>query len=106
MGFQEQFLELLFRFHGTLRRLQLQEPEYVLMAAMALFSPGEHPKAQKLLLLHPWPNSQPCESTHKPGFVFKPSLHPFDTVGARLTQPVLPCPPSYRQAWGYPEGGD
>lgn len=41
VGFQEEFLELLFRFHGTLRRLQLQEPEYVLMAAMALFSPGE-----------------------------------------------------------------
>ncbi|XP_047561253.1 nuclear receptor subfamily 1 group I member 3 isoform X3 [Lutra lutra] len=39
-GFQEDFLELLFRFHATLRRLQLQEPEYVLMAAMALFSPG------------------------------------------------------------------
>ncbi|XP_045311244.1 nuclear receptor subfamily 1 group I member 3 isoform X1 [Leopardus geoffroyi] len=39
VGFQEQFLELLFRFHGTLRRLQLQEPEYVLMAATALFSP-------------------------------------------------------------------
>ncbi|XP_006907914.1 nuclear receptor subfamily 1 group I member 3 [Pteropus alecto] len=39
VGFQKEFLELLFRFHGTLRRLQLQEPEYVLMAAMALFSP-------------------------------------------------------------------
>ncbi|XP_054549506.1 nuclear receptor subfamily 1 group I member 3 [Talpa occidentalis] len=39
-GFQEEFLELLFRFHGTLRRLQLQEPEYVLMAAMSLFSPA------------------------------------------------------------------
>ncbi|KAF5918308.1 hypothetical protein HPG69_006091 [Diceros bicornis minor] len=39
VGFQEEYLELLFRFHGTLRRLQLQEPEYVLMAAMALFSP-------------------------------------------------------------------
>ncbi|XP_059001052.1 nuclear receptor subfamily 1 group I member 3 isoform X1 [Mustela lutreola] len=38
-GFQQDFLELLFHFHGTLRRLQLQEPEYVLMAAMALFSP-------------------------------------------------------------------
>uniref|UniRef100_A0A8D2CW21 Nuclear receptor subfamily 1 group I member 3 n=1 Tax=Sciurus vulgaris TaxID=55149 RepID=A0A8D2CW21_SCIVU len=38
-GFQEEFLELIFRFHGTLKRLQLQEPEYVLMAAMALFSP-------------------------------------------------------------------
>ncbi|XP_077743372.1 nuclear receptor subfamily 1 group I member 3 isoform X2 [Canis aureus] len=38
-GFQEEFLELLFRFHGTLKRLQLQEPEYVLLAAMALFSP-------------------------------------------------------------------
>ncbi|XP_015347423.1 nuclear receptor subfamily 1 group I member 3 isoform X1 [Marmota marmota marmota] len=39
-GFQEEFLELVFRFHGTLKRLQLQEPEYVLMAAMALFSPA------------------------------------------------------------------
>ncbi|XP_045732725.1 nuclear receptor subfamily 1 group I member 3 [Mirounga angustirostris] len=39
VGFQEEFLELLFRFHATLRRFQLQEPEYVLMAAMALFSP-------------------------------------------------------------------
>ncbi|KAM8897101.1 nuclear receptor subfamily 1 group I member 3 [Lycaon pictus] len=39
-GFQEEFLELLFRFHGTLKRLQLQEPEYVLLAAMALFSPA------------------------------------------------------------------
>ncbi|XP_045839025.1 nuclear receptor subfamily 1 group I member 3 isoform X3 [Meles meles] len=38
-GFREDFLELLLRFHATLRRLQLQEPEYVLMAAMALFSP-------------------------------------------------------------------
>lgn len=41
VGFQEEFLELLFHFHGTLRRLHLQEPEYVLMAAMALFSPGK-----------------------------------------------------------------
>uniref|UniRef100_A0A8C2NBM6 NR LBD domain-containing protein n=1 Tax=Capra hircus TaxID=9925 RepID=A0A8C2NBM6_CAPHI len=39
VGFQEEFLEFLFGFHRTLRRLQLQEPEYVLMAAMALFSP-------------------------------------------------------------------
>ncbi|EHB13637.1 Nuclear receptor subfamily 1 group I member 3 [Heterocephalus glaber] len=38
-GFQRDFLEGFFRFHGTLRQLQLQEPEYVLMAAMALFSP-------------------------------------------------------------------
>ncbi|XP_050614244.1 nuclear receptor subfamily 1 group I member 3 isoform X6 [Macaca thibetana thibetana] len=42
VGFQVEFLELLFHFHGTLRKLQLQEPEYVLLAAMALFSPGEH----------------------------------------------------------------
>lgn len=41
VGLQKEFLELIFRFHGTLRRLQLQEPEYVLMAATALFSPGE-----------------------------------------------------------------
>lgn len=39
VGFQDEFIELVIRFHGTLKRLQLQEPEYVLMAAMALFSP-------------------------------------------------------------------
>ncbi|XP_012658100.1 nuclear receptor subfamily 1 group I member 3 isoform X4 [Otolemur garnettii] len=39
VGFEVEFLELLFHFHGTLRRLQLQKPEYVLLAAMALFSP-------------------------------------------------------------------
>ncbi|XP_023555556.1 nuclear receptor subfamily 1 group I member 3 isoform X2 [Octodon degus] len=39
VGFQRDYLEFVFRFHGTLRRLQLQEPEYVLLAAMALFSP-------------------------------------------------------------------
>ncbi|KAL4673436.1 hypothetical protein H8959_017370 [Pygathrix nigripes] len=37
-----EFLELLFHFHGTLRKLQLQEPEYVLLAAMALFSPAPY----------------------------------------------------------------
>ncbi|XP_055443335.1 nuclear receptor subfamily 1 group I member 3 [Bubalus kerabau] len=42
VGFQEEFLEFLFGFHRTLRRLQLQEPEYVLMAAMALFSPAPY----------------------------------------------------------------
>ncbi|XP_073903755.1 nuclear receptor subfamily 1 group I member 3 isoform X2 [Castor canadensis] len=41
-GFQVEFLEILFRFHGTLKRLQLQEPEYVLMAATALFSPAPY----------------------------------------------------------------
>ncbi|XP_045403129.1 nuclear receptor subfamily 1 group I member 3 isoform X1 [Lemur catta] len=39
VGFQVEYLELVFRFHGTLRQLQLREPEYVLLAAMALFSP-------------------------------------------------------------------
>ncbi|XP_063128655.1 nuclear receptor subfamily 1 group I member 3 isoform X3 [Rattus norvegicus] len=38
-GFQYEFLELIIHFHKTLKRLQLQEPEYALMAAMALFSP-------------------------------------------------------------------
>lgn len=38
-GFQYEFLELIFHFHKTLKGLKLQEPEYVLMAAMALFSP-------------------------------------------------------------------
>ncbi|XP_010614905.1 nuclear receptor subfamily 1 group I member 3 isoform X4 [Fukomys damarensis] len=47
VGFQRDFLELFFRFHGTLRQLQLQEPEYVLMAAMALFSPDRPGVTQK-----------------------------------------------------------
>ncbi|XP_019061427.1 nuclear receptor subfamily 1 group I member 3 isoform X6 [Fukomys damarensis] len=38
-GFQEEFMELAVGFHRTLKRLQLQVPEYVLMAAIALFSP-------------------------------------------------------------------
>nr|XP_021502799.1 nuclear receptor subfamily 1 group I member 3 isoform X2 [Meriones unguiculatus] len=38
-GFQYDFVEVIFRFHITLKRLRLQEPEYVLMAALALFSP-------------------------------------------------------------------
>ncbi|XP_023580897.1 nuclear receptor subfamily 1 group I member 3 isoform X1 [Trichechus manatus latirostris] len=43
VGFQVEFLDSFFHFHETLRRLQLQEPEYVLMAAMALFSPAPYP---------------------------------------------------------------
>ncbi|XP_068926619.1 nuclear receptor subfamily 1 group I member 3 [Petaurus breviceps papuanus] len=39
VGFQEQFLDVMSRFHVTLKRLKLQEPEYALMAALALFSP-------------------------------------------------------------------
>ncbi|KAM6165509.1 nuclear receptor subfamily 1 group I member 3-like isoform 2-T2 [Erethizon dorsatum] len=39
-GFQKEFMKLILRFHGTLRRLRLQETEYVLMAALALFSPA------------------------------------------------------------------
>lgn len=39
VGFQNEFIELLYQFHTTMKRLELQEPEYVLMAAMALFSP-------------------------------------------------------------------
>ncbi|XP_007945932.1 nuclear receptor subfamily 1 group I member 3 [Orycteropus afer afer] len=47
VGFQAEFMDLLFRFHGTLRRLKLQEPEYVLMAAMALFSPDRSGVTQR-----------------------------------------------------------
>uniref|UniRef100_A0ABI7XWW1 Nuclear receptor subfamily 1 group I member 3 n=1 Tax=Felis catus TaxID=9685 RepID=A0ABI7XWW1_FELCA len=92
VGFQEQFLELLFRFHGTLRRLQLQEPEYVLMAAMALFSPGERPQSPEGRL-RLCPRSQPREPTHDRGSVFKPSLGPFRMAGPRPTPPVLPRHP-------------
>ncbi|XP_071332426.1 nuclear receptor subfamily 1 group I member 2 isoform X2 [Trachinotus anak] len=38
-GFQPLLLEPLFKFHHTLRKLGLQEEEYVLMQAMSLFSP-------------------------------------------------------------------
>eukprot|EP00072_Mus_musculus_P030867 XP_006496695.1 PREDICTED: nuclear receptor subfamily 1 group I member 3 isoform X6 [Mus musculus] len=38
-GFQYEFLESILHFHKNLKGLHLQEPEYVLMAATALFSP-------------------------------------------------------------------
>ncbi|XP_069584932.1 nuclear receptor subfamily 1 group I member 3 isoform X3 [Ranitomeya imitator] len=38
-GFQRIFLEPLLKFHITLRNLKLHEAEYVLMQALALFSP-------------------------------------------------------------------
>ncbi|XP_059199057.1 nuclear receptor subfamily 1 group I member 2 isoform X2 [Centropristis striata] len=38
-GFQPLLLEPLLRFHHTLRKLGLQEEEYVLMSALSLFSP-------------------------------------------------------------------
>ena len=59
VGFQYEFLELIIHFHKTLKGLQLQEPEYALMAAMAHFSPGENnPKAEELRPRHLHPNSQ------------------------------------------------
>lgn len=59
----------------------------MLMAAMALFSPGEHP---------PKPRSF-CSST--------PAQTP--SPGESLPAPSHPShPTSSRQAWGYPEGGD
>ncbi|KAM6219287.1 nuclear receptor subfamily 1 group I member 3 isoform 2-T2 [Rhynchocyon petersi] len=54
VGFQVEYLDLIFRFHGTLRRLQLQKPEYVLMAAVALFSPGPPHPVPHLTLLAPY----------------------------------------------------
>ncbi|XP_055993772.1 nuclear receptor subfamily 1 group I member 3 [Sorex fumeus] len=39
VGFQEDFLDLLLRFHRALRALQLQKAEYLLLATVALFSP-------------------------------------------------------------------
>ncbi|XP_028991924.1 nuclear receptor subfamily 1 group I member 2 isoform X2 [Betta splendens] len=38
-GFQQLLLEPLFKFHHTLRKLGLQEEEYVLVQALTLFSP-------------------------------------------------------------------
>ncbi|XP_070694236.1 nuclear receptor subfamily 1 group I member 2 [Pempheris klunzingeri] len=45
-GFQPLLLEPLFKFHHTLRKLGLQEEEYVLMQAMSLFSP-DRPDVQR-----------------------------------------------------------
>ncbi|XP_027621986.1 nuclear receptor subfamily 1 group I member 3 isoform X1 [Tupaia chinensis] len=104
-GFQADFLELLFGFHGKLRRLQLQEPEYVLMAAVALFSPGEHlPNPRNV-----------CSTTSALLSSMNPSI-PYTcrgslTVGA-LGRPspaphlVLPSFLSYRPARSYPARGD
>ncbi|KAL1769697.1 nuclear receptor subfamily 1 group I member 3 isoform X1 [Sigmodon hispidus] len=39
VGFQHEYIESVFHFHEALKKLQLQEPEYVLMAVMALFAP-------------------------------------------------------------------
>lgn len=48
VGFQYEFLELIIHFHKALKGLQLQEPEYALLAAMALFSPDlESPKEKR-----------------------------------------------------------
>lgn len=100
-GFQEEFLELLFRFHATLRRLQLQEPEYVLMAAMALFSPGEHP---------PKPRSF-CSSTstQTPSPVNPPALSS-NPAWVQLWLQALPAPtcpsrpPVLQTGLGLPRG--
>uniref|UniRef100_A0A8C0JAK3 Nuclear receptor subfamily 1 group I member 3 n=1 Tax=Chelonoidis abingdonii TaxID=106734 RepID=A0A8C0JAK3_CHEAB len=40
-GFQQIYLEPLLKFHISLRKLRLHEAEYVLLLAIALFSPGE-----------------------------------------------------------------
>lgn len=50
-GFQPLLLEPLLKFHHTLRKLGLQEEEYVLMQAMSLFSPG----SRKSSSVHPSP---------------------------------------------------
>ncbi|XP_041857486.1 nuclear receptor subfamily 1 group I member 2 [Melanotaenia boesemani] len=38
-GFQLSFIEPIYKFHHTLRKLDLQEEEYVIIQAMSLFSP-------------------------------------------------------------------
>uniref|UniRef100_A0A8C3FRA7 Nuclear receptor subfamily 1 group I member 3 n=1 Tax=Chrysemys picta bellii TaxID=8478 RepID=A0A8C3FRA7_CHRPI len=40
-GFQQIYLEPLLKFHISLKKLRLHEAEYVLLLAIALFSPGE-----------------------------------------------------------------
>lgn len=49
-GFQPLLLEPLLRFHHTLRKLGLQEEEYVLIQAMSLFSP-DRPGVQQHSLI-------------------------------------------------------
>lgn len=89
-GFQEEFLELLFRFHATLRRLQLQEPEYVLMAAMALFSPGERPPKPRSFCSST--STQTPSPVNPSGFVFKPGLGPAVAAGPARPHLSFPSP--------------
>lgn len=112
VGFQDEFLDFIFHFHGTLRRLQLQEPEYVLMAAMALFSPGENSKPRNEgptlsgqtrsslnLSIPDDPASRPTAQIYTLGTVRVPSppLHRY---------PALPSSLFHRQAWSHPERRD
>lgn len=88
VGFQEEFMELLFRFHDTLRRLQLQEPEYVLMVAMALFSPGEH-----FLKPTTTAHAQLLEYNHPKSSSIQTSQRVYTSLGLWWAMQAQPCPP-------------
>ncbi|XP_040005232.1 nuclear receptor subfamily 1 group I member 2 isoform X2 [Xiphias gladius] len=62
-GFQPLLLEPLLKFHHTLRKLGLQEEEYVLMQAMSLFSPGSSRSSS----VHPSPFSSIIYKPYRPG---------------------------------------
>ncbi|KAM9106748.1 LOW QUALITY PROTEIN: nuclear receptor subfamily 1 group I member 3 [Megaptera novaeangliae] len=94
VGFQEEFFGVLFGFHRTLHRLQLQEPEYVFMDAMALFSWEASLKAQKLLFHHLYPNSQLPESIHPGLLVFKPVEWVYPSLGSPGHHAGHPQPPT------------
>ncbi|XP_048862154.1 nuclear receptor subfamily 1 group I member 2 isoform X1 [Brienomyrus brachyistius] len=57
-GFQRHLLDPLMKFHYTLRKLRLDDTEYVLMQAISLFSPGM-----------PGPNPHKHTQTHIPVFI-------------------------------------
>ncbi|KAM8749432.1 nuclear receptor subfamily 1 group I member 2 isoform 3-T3 [Acanthopagrus schlegelii] len=62
-GFQPLLLEPLFKFHHTLRKLGLQEEEYVLMQALSLFSPG----SSRTSSVHPSPCLSINYERYRPG---------------------------------------
>nr|XP_020827693.1 nuclear receptor subfamily 1 group I member 3 isoform X2 [Phascolarctos cinereus] len=102
VGFQEQFLAAMFRFHVTLRRLQLQEPEYALMAALALFSPDARGDGADTAELHQGPAS-PAQRPPSPDAEFREPPAPVNTytMETRGVKPRQAAKPMYSGPAGW-----
>ncbi|KAB0393467.1 hypothetical protein E2I00_002931, partial [Balaenoptera physalus] len=95
VGFQEEFFGVLFGFHRTLHRLQLQEPGVCVHGCHGpLLSWEASLKAQKLLFHHLCPNSQLPESIHPGLLVFKPVEWVYPSLGSPGHHAGHPQPPT------------